>query len=89
MRILKYTNMLRTETRKITTIKLYKETKERIEKFRSYKRESYDEIMQKILEILNLSRASPERARARLIALERKKKKAVLKNKTPQEVKII
>jgi len=89
MRIPTYTNMLRTETRKITTIKLYKETKERIDKFRSYKRESYDEIMQKILEILNLSRASPERARARLLGLERKKKKAALKNKPQQEVKII
>ena len=58
-----------------TTIKIYRETKERIEKFRSYKRESYDEILQKILEILNLSRASPERARSRLLELERKKRR--------------
>jgi len=73
--------MLPQEKAKITTIKLYKETKERIEKFRSYKRESYDEIMQKILEILNLSRANPERARARLLGLERKKRRVA---KSPQ-----
>lgn len=67
--------MLPQEKTRITTIKIQQETKARIEKFRSYKRESYDEIMQRILEILNLSRVSPERARSRLIALERNKRR--------------
>ena len=55
----------------VTTIKIYKKTKERLEKLRSYKRESYDEILQKMLEILNLCRLDPEKARSKLIALNR------------------
>ena len=48
---------------KITTIKLLEETKLRIEKLREHKRESYDDILRKILYILNTARDSPERAR--------------------------
>jgi hypothetical protein len=55
----------------ITTIKLRKETKERIDKLKVYRRESYDEIIQKMLEILNLIRTSPERARAKLIGIDK------------------
>ncbi len=58
----------------VTTIKLYKNTKERLEKLRLHKRESYDDIMQNILEILNLCRASPEKARLRLLEIDRQKK---------------
>lgn len=57
----------------ITTIKLHKKTKERLEKLRVYKRESYDEILGKILDLLNLVRQEPDRARAKLIALDRQK----------------
>lgn len=57
----------------ITTIKLSKQTKERLDKLKVYKRESYEEIIQKVLEILNLTRTSPERARAKLIAIDRAK----------------
>ncbi len=48
---------------KITTIKLLEETKLRIEKLREHKRESYDDILRKILYILNTARDSPERAK--------------------------
>ena len=48
---------------KITTIKLLEETKIRIEKLREYKRESYDDILKKILYILNTARDSPEKAK--------------------------
>jgi len=48
---------------KITTIKLLEETKFRIEKLRENKRESYDEILRKILYILNTARDSPEKAK--------------------------
>jgi hypothetical protein len=61
---------------KITTIKLEKETKDRLDHFKEYKRETYEEVLQKVLGILNLCRASPERARGRLIAIDRKKRKA-------------
>ena len=73
------------ETSKITTIKLSNETKQRIEKLRSYRRESYDEIMQKLLEILNICRANPERARARLIVLNRQNRKTKQKPVQPSQ----
>ena len=48
---------------KITTIKLLEETKLRIEKLREHKRESYDDILRKILYVLNAARESPEKAK--------------------------
>ena len=48
---------------KITTIKLGEETKLRLGKLRENKRESYDEILRKILYILNVARDDPEKAR--------------------------
>ncbi len=76
---------------KITTIKLTRTTKSRLEKLKSYKRETYDEILEKILEILNISRISPERARARLISIDRQNKKTNRKNiiqkQNPQKIR--
>jgi len=48
---------------KITTIKLLEETKNRIEKLREHKRESYDDILRKILYVLNTARESPDKAK--------------------------
>ena len=48
---------------KITTIKLLEETKNRIEKLREHKRESYDDILKKILYVLNAAREDPEKAK--------------------------
>ncbi len=59
----------------ITTVKITKETKSRLDNFRMYKRETYEEIMQKVLEILNLCRSTPERARTYLMDLDRQRKK--------------
>lgn len=61
------------EKDKITTIKLSKKTKDRLDKLKVYKRESYEEIIQKVLEILNLVRTNPEQARGKLIAIDRAK----------------
>ena len=60
--------------KEITTIKLNKKTKLRLDKIKSYKRESYEDIMQKILEILNICRINPEKARAKLIAIDKNNK---------------
>ncbi|MAG38080.1 hypothetical protein CMI45_01695 [Candidatus Pacearchaeota archaeon] len=60
----------------ITTIKLRKKTKTRLDNLKEYRRETYDEVLEKILEILNLSRSSPERARSRLVSLDRKSRKS-------------
>jgi len=61
------------EKDKITTIKLSKKTKDRLDKLKVYKRESYEEIIQKMLEILNLVRTNPEQARSKLVAIDRAK----------------
>ncbi len=55
----------------ITTVKLNKKTKDRIDKLRVHKRETYDEILQSLLDILNLCRISPEKAHQRLLRMEK------------------
>ena len=60
---------------KITTLKVNRNTKARIDLLRVYRRESYDELLQKILEVLNLCRASPERARSRLILIDKERRR--------------
>tara|TARA_Y100000310_G_C20353116_1_gene655326 strand:+ start:88 stop:351 length:264 start_codon:yes stop_codon:yes gene_type:complete len=54
-----------------TTIKIYRETKERLDHLREHERESYEEILKKILFILNTSRKTPERARSLMNKLDR------------------
>ena len=60
--------------RKITTIKINVDTKSRLEHLKVYSRETYDDILKKMLEILNACRANPEQARARLISLDKERK---------------
>ena len=55
----------------ITTIKLEKETKRRLDKLKAHPKESYNEILQKILYILNLCKAGSGEARARLLAIDK------------------
>ncbi|MBM3231827.1 hypothetical protein FJZ21_00410 [Candidatus Pacearchaeota archaeon] len=57
----------------ITTIKLDKETKSRLDKLKIHEKESYDEILQKILYILNLCKSGSNEAKARLIAIDKAK----------------
>jgi DNA-directed RNA polymerase subunit F len=59
----KKTTKKKVDENKITTIKLLGETKLRIEKLREHKRESYDDILRKILYVLNIARDDPEKAR--------------------------
>ena len=49
---------------KITTIKLQDETKDRLDKLRESRNESYDDILRKILYVLNTTRDEPAKARA-------------------------
>lgn len=60
---------------KITTIKLERSTKDRIDKLRVYKRETYDEILQNLLTILNICKVNPEAARKKLLLIDRTKRK--------------
>ena len=66
---------IKSDKSKITTIKVSEKTKERIENLRIYPRETYETIMQRLLEILNICRVEPERARGRLILLEKERRR--------------
>jgi len=55
----------------ITTIKLQKSTKIRLDKLKLHKRQSYDEAIQHILEIMNICRVNPERARSKLAEIDK------------------
>lgn len=65
----------------ITTIKLNQETKERLEKLREHKRESYDEILRKMLGILNVAKAEPEKAREILDKIDEVRLRNLVKEK--------
>jgi hypothetical protein len=67
---------------KITTIKLDKETKLRLDKLKVHPKESYDEILQKILYILNLCKSGSSEAKARLLAIDKAKALNSLKEKS-------
>lgn len=64
---------------KITTIKIDRETKLRLDKLKVHSKESYDEVIQKILFILNLCKVNPLQARDRLIAIDKLKRISELK----------
>lgn len=68
----------------ITTIKLNRETKARIEKLREHKRETYDDILRKMLGILNIAKIEPEKARGILIGIDQRKTK-INPNKTKKK----
>ncbi len=43
----------------VTTIKLYLETKNQLDKFREYKNESYDELIRKLVFVANSCKKDP------------------------------
>ena len=47
------------EIGKITTMKIEGQTKERLDKLKEYERESYNEVIKKILYLLNVFRKNP------------------------------
>jgi len=47
---------------KITTIKINLETKARLDRLKEHQRETYEQVLRKILFILNLSKKNPEKA---------------------------
>ncbi|MBS3081658.1 hypothetical protein J4416_01805 [Candidatus Pacearchaeota archaeon] len=66
---------------RITTIKIDKETKSRLDKLRVHHKESYDEVLQKILYILNLCKSGSGEARMRLLAIDKLKSLNLSKTK--------
>ena len=70
---------------KVTTIKLLEETKLRIEKLREHKRESYDDILRKILYVLNLARDNPDKAKKVLERIEDLRSRMIAEEKEQKE----
>ncbi len=58
-----------------TTIKIRKSTKKRLDKLKIYKRESYEEVLQKMLNILNTCHINPNKAKELLLDIDKDKKK--------------
>jgi len=69
------------KNKKITTIKLENETKERLDKFKEHEKESYNEIIKKILYIINLFRKNPESGNKMLATIDKtiKRRKVYLR----------
>ncbi|MFH1802912.1 MAG: hypothetical protein ABH864_05705 [archaeon] len=67
--------MAKSEKEQITTIKIQRQTKERLDKLRVHKKDSYDEIVQRMLGILNVCRRDPDVAQETLEKLENLAKK--------------
>ncbi len=53
-----------------TTIKIQMETKAQIDKFREYKNESYDEVIQKLLFIVKNLKKEPELSKETMKAID-------------------
>ena len=46
-----------------------------MDKLRTHERETYEDILQRMLGILNLTRTNPEKAKSKLSAIDRQHKK--------------
>jgi len=69
-----------------TTIKISKKTKKRLDNLKEYKRESYEEIMEKIFDVLNTCRINPLKARARLIKIDSQHKENILRLEKKEQI---
>ncbi len=65
------------EKGKITTIKLSEGTKKRVDHLRIYNRETYEDIINRLLDLLNTIRVNPGHARMKLIKLEKERKRNI------------
>lgn len=64
---------------KNTTIKISKRTKLRLDSLKEYRRESYEEILEKIMDLLNLCKANPIKSREKLIKMDLQHKEYIEK----------
>ena len=70
--ILQYT--MASEKQEISTIKLTKQTKERLSKLKVYKNETFEEIIESMLNTFNICKQDPEKAKQRLQHLDEQRK---------------
>jgi hypothetical protein len=72
----------------ITTIKISSEIKERLGKLKEYDRETFNEVLNKILYALNVCRKDPEKAKRFLENIDRRiRKKSIIKKRMRLDVK--
>ena len=57
-----------------TTIKLRRKTKERLDNLKVHYRATYEEVIQTMLGILNTTLSEPEKARSKLVSIEKQNK---------------
>ncbi|MEK6816713.1 MAG: hypothetical protein AABY09_03805 [Nanoarchaeota archaeon] len=53
------------------TIKIYEDTKTELDKLREYKNESYDEVLKKIIFIVNKFKTEPKLSKEAITSIER------------------
>ena len=70
-----------------TTIKIHKETKAEIDRFREYKIESYDEVLRKLIYIVKNIRKEPELSKETIKAIEQARERRRQQYKTEQALK--
>jgi len=58
-----------------TTIKINLDTKHQLDKFREHKRESYDELIRKMIYIVKKVKTQPELSKDAVIAIENARKR--------------
>lgn len=66
----------------ITTVKISTETKERLSKLKEYERETFDEVLNKVLYVLNIARKDPEKAKRFLENIDRRVRKKNIMRKS-------
>jgi hypothetical protein len=73
----------------ITTIKISTEIKDRLGKLKEYERETYNEVLNKILYALNVCRKDPEKAKRFLENIDRRiRKKSIMKKRMKTDFKV-
>lgn len=72
---------------KITTMKIEIETKERLDRLKEHEKESYNQVIKKMLHLLNIFRKNPEQGNKILRAIDNsiKRKKIYLSIPTEKE----
>ena len=75
----------KTNRESITTIKLEKETKARLSRLKEHERETYEQVIRKILFILNKVRKNSESGNRLLSRIDRNIKRKLIHNKKQKE----
>ena len=73
----------------VTTIKISTEIRERLGKLKEYDRETFNEVLNKILYVLSICRKDPEKAKKVLENIDRRiRKKGIMKKRMRIDSKV-